>query len=98
MPGISQKRFNSTIKGPSAEAFDLLVAHEKEINSAWSRAMREFDLSLSDVLPAGRLDLSALADVLRSCTYATFRKQVTLYGQTLARRGIRLASMFACCN
>src|ERR1700682_3443743 len=47
MPGISQRRFHSTIRGPAAEALELLSAHSEEILLIWRERLREMGLDLA---------------------------------------------------
>src|SRR5260221_6478742 len=98
MSGISQRRFYSTIKKPSAEALDLLEAGCGEISETWKRALRELNLEPNDLLPGSPLDFARLADRLRESTYPGFRRWVLEYGEALAHRGVRLDRAVAALN
>jgi len=90
MPGISQKRFQSTIKGPASEALEALARHSDAIVHAWSVALREIGLSVEDVVAARALDFGALARALRSSTFASFRGTIQLLAERMGQRGIRV--------
>jgi signal transduction histidine kinase len=98
MSGISQRRFYSTIKKPSAEALDLLGADSAEISETWKRALRELNLEPDDLLPGFPLDFARVADRLRESTYPGFRQWTQEFGEALARRGVRLDRAVAALN
>src|SRR5207249_1552770 len=75
MPGISQRRFYSTIRRPSAEALDILAASSEEISETWNRALRALNLDLNGLLSAP-LDFAWFADQLRVSTYPGFRRWI----------------------
>lgn len=98
MPGISQRRFYSTIRVPAAEALEILAPHSSDISTVWRREVQGLGLA-PDELPAGAsLDFSELARQLRTCTYPGFRQQIQEVGETLAQRGIRLERVVAALN
>jgi signal transduction histidine kinase len=98
MSGISQRRFYSTIKKPSAEALDLLAADSGEISETWKRALRELNLEPNDLLPGFPLDFARVAGRLRESTYPGFRQWTQEFGEALARRGVRLDRAVAALN
>ncbi|HEV2201965.1 MAG TPA: sensor histidine kinase [Bryobacteraceae bacterium] len=90
MPGISQRRFYSTIRGPSAEALDLLGANSKEVAAAWNREIRALGLQADDFIEGAPLDFAQLADRLRETSYPSFRRKIQEFGEALAQKGVRL--------
>src|SRR5690349_14312901 len=90
MPGISQRRFYSTIRGPSADALDLLGPHSASILSAWHREVHALGLHPNDLLIGTPFDFTAFADALRASTYPSLRQHIQEYGKALARQGILL--------
>jgi signal transduction histidine kinase len=89
MPGISQRRFHSTIRGPAAEALELLSAHSEEILLIWRERLREMGLDLAELVPGG-IDFALLARRLHDSAYLEFRHAVQRFGETLAPRCGRL--------
>ena len=90
MPGISQRRFYSVIRGPASEALELLKPYSSEIAGLWLREMRTLP-SPEEYLPGGEsLDLGRLAKALRLSTYATFRQEIQAFGEKLAQDAVRL--------
>ncbi|HTS75796.1 MAG TPA: sensor histidine kinase [Bryobacteraceae bacterium] len=98
MPGISQKRFHTTIKGPAAEALELLSPHAGAILHAWSAALRDIGIGLDDVIAARSLDFASLGGALRASTFSSFRGAVRSVGERLARRGVRFEKSSAALN
>jgi signal transduction histidine kinase len=98
MPGISQKRFDSTIKGPAAEALDVLSSHSKEVLGLWTAAIRDLGLTPSDFAPIARLDFGPLAEGLRSTTFASFRAGVGSVALRLAGRSIGVDRVLGALN
>jgi signal transduction histidine kinase len=98
MSGISQRRFYSTIKKPSAEALDLLAAGSGEISETWKHSLRDLNLEPNDLLPEFPLDFARVADRLRQSTYPGFRRWTQEFGEALARRGVRLDRAVAALN
>jgi len=97
MPGISQQRFYSTIRRPSAEALDILAPSSEEISETWNRALRALNLDLNGLLSAP-LDFAWFADQLRVSTYPGFRRRIQEFGETMAQRGVRLDQSVAALN
>jgi signal transduction histidine kinase len=98
MPGISQKRFHSTIKGPAAEALDILSAHSHSIAFKWSGALQGLGVRIEDFLPVRGLQFQSLARVVRHSTLSVFRRQIRALARRIARRGIRLETAAAALN
>ncbi|PYT13924.1 MAG: hypothetical protein DMG59_18940 [Acidobacteria bacterium] len=98
MPGISQKRFHSTIKAPSAEALDILAPHSKEVIGAWSKAVRDLGLHPDAIGAIAGSDFAQLADLLRRSTFSSFREQIQQLGQKLAQRGVGIERVVAALN
>src|SRR5260370_5208204 len=98
MPGISQKRFHSTIQGPAAEALEVLPGHSQEVLDKWSRAIREVGVTPEDLLPAASKDFKLFADRLRSSSFAKLRREIKEYGEELARRGVAMAAAISVLN
>jgi signal transduction histidine kinase len=90
MPGISQRRFHSTIRGPSVEALGTLAAHSDEIFAIWHRAVSALGLDPNDLLTGTSPDFAQLADRLRKITYLAFRQEIQEFGGRLANRGVKL--------
>ena len=90
MPGISQRRFYSTIRRPSAEALEILAANSDDIFATWQREVRALGLPLNEFMPATALNFARLAENLRKITYPAFRQQLLHFGEMLAQRGVRL--------
>jgi len=97
MPGISQKRFHSTIKGPAAEALDVLSADSKAVLSVWTSAIREFGLTPLDFFPKP-LGFAQLADSLRRSTFGSFRNAMEQMAERLGRRGVGVSRTLAALN
>jgi signal transduction histidine kinase len=98
MPGISERKFYSTIRGPSADALDILAGHSKEILTAWDREIRALGLQTDDFLKGIKPDFAQLADRLRASTYPAFRQRIQEFGETVARRGVKLDHAVAAFN
>jgi signal transduction histidine kinase len=98
MPGISQRRFYSTIRVPSAEALDILAAHSNEILAIWQRAVSALRLDPSHLLGGTSLDFAQLAGDLRRMTYPCFRQRLQGFGERLAKRGVGLDHTVAALN
>lgn len=98
MPGISQRRFYSTIRGPSAHALDLLAPHSMSILSTWHREVRALGLRPNDLLIGTPFDFAAFADRLRASTYPSLRQRIQEHGKALARQGILLDHAVAALN
>ncbi len=98
MPGISQKRFHSTIKGPAAEALDVLSADSKAVLDVWTSAIRDIGLRPADIFPEGKLDFASLADALRASTWTTFRRGLEQLAEKLARKRIGIDRALAALN
>jgi signal transduction histidine kinase len=98
MPGISQRRFYSTIRGPSAEALEILAANSDDIFATWQREVRALGLPLSEFMPMASLNFAQLADSLRKITYPAFRQRLLQFGEILAQRGVRLDLAVAALN
>lgn len=97
MPGISQKRFHSTIKGPAAEALETLAPHQETVLHAWNAALREIGISLDDV-SARKIDFTSLAADLRASNFRSFRDRVHSLSRRLTDHGIRLEKASAALN
>jgi signal transduction histidine kinase len=88
MPGISHRTFQSTIRGPSAQALESLAPHAKSILARWNREVRA--LGIEDLLEQFSLDFEHLAKSLCKSSYASFRQNVQEFGRALAQRGVPL--------
>src|SRR5258708_3950222 len=97
MPGISQRRFHSTIQRPAAEALDFLAPHSVEIFHEWQRVLQEQGLESAEFLK-GPLDFSQLADDVRESPYPAFRQRIQEFGEHLAHQGVRLDHTVAAVN
>jgi signal transduction histidine kinase len=97
MPGSSQKRFHATIKGPAADALDLVSAHAADILAAWSAGLNSLGIDAAELVPAG-FDLASLAEGLRRSTFGSFRRRVKELGQHLASRGARIDHVITALN
>jgi signal transduction histidine kinase len=97
MPGISQRRFHSTIRGPAAEALELLSAHSEEILLIWRERLREMGLDLAQLVPEG-IDFVVLSRRLYDSPYPEFRQAVQRFGKTLAARCDRLELVIGAFN
>jgi len=98
MPGISQRRFYSTIRRPSAEALEILAANSDDIFATWQREVRALGLPLNEFMPATAMNFAQLADKLRKITYPAFRQRLLQFGELLAQRGVRLDIAAAALN
>ena len=98
MPDISQKRFHSSIRGPAADALDAIAPHSREVVTRWNYALRGLGLNASDFAAPSRQNFSALADLLRKSTFASFRAAAHERGRLLAEHGARLESIIAALN
>src|ERR1051326_623507 len=85
MPGISQRRFHSTIRGPASEALDLLAPHNAEILAAWRASLSGLNVD-PDKLLAADFDFGRLAEYLRNSEYPAFRQGIQEYGQHVAQQ------------
>jgi len=98
MPGISQRRFYSTVRAPSAEALDILTPHSRDILAAWERQLKILDLQAGELLGAAPLDFGKLAESLRKANYPRFRQAIQKFGEDLAHRKISLARCVSAVN
>jgi len=98
MPGISQKRFHSTIKGPAAEALDVLAPYSRDMLVKWTHAIRELGLAPSDFLGIPNQNFAYLADQLRKSTFASFRTNIEELAQRLAESGARIDAVTGSLN
>lgn len=98
MPGISQRRFDSTIRGPSADALEILTENSDDIVTTWLREVRALGLPLTEFMPAASLNFAQLAKCLRQIAYPAFREQFQQLGGVLAQRGVRLDLAVAALN
>lgn len=98
MPGISQKRFHSTIKGPAAEALDVLNAHSHSIAFKWSGVLQTLGVRTDDFLPVRGLEFRSIARLLRHSTLSGFRRQIRSLARRIGRRGIRFETAAAALN
>jgi len=98
MPGISQRRFYSTIRRPAADALEILAANSDDIFATWQREVRALGLLLGEFLPAASLNFARLAENLRKVTYPAIRQRLLNFGETLAQRGVRLDIAVAALN
>jgi len=90
MTGISQKRFQATIRGPAAAALESLAASSEDIIAAWCRELRALDLEIKDFVTPVSFDFEHYAEVLRGTNYATLQRQIQEFGGALARKGVKL--------
>jgi signal transduction histidine kinase len=98
MPGISQRRFYSTIRRPAADALEILAENSDDIFATWQREVRALGLPLGEFMPASSLNFAQLAENLRKVTYPAFRQRLLHFGETLAQRGVRLDIAVAALN
>ena len=98
MPGISQKRFHSTIRSSAAEALDLLAPHSEEILAAWRRDAQSLGLDPDRIMLGLTLDFGRLAELLREAGYTTFRGWLQRFGERLANEGIGVDGAVAAFN
>jgi signal transduction histidine kinase len=98
MPGISQQRFHSTIRGPAAEALDALAPHSRELMTRWNHAIRSFGLDASDFADPANQNFGRLAGHLRKMTFASFQAMARERGLRLAERGASLEAVVAALN
>jgi signal transduction histidine kinase len=98
MPGISQRRFYSTVRVPAAEALEILGPHSDDISALWRREVEAQGLPPDELPARASLDFSRLAQQLRTCTYPGFRQHIQEMGERLAQRGIRLERVVAVLN
>jgi signal transduction histidine kinase len=98
MPGISQRRFYTTIRRPAADALEILAANSDDIFATWQREVRALGLPLGEFVPAASLNFAQLAENLRKITYPAFRQRLLNFGETLAQRGVRLDIAVAALN
>lgn len=98
MPGISQRRFYSSVRAPSSEALDILSPHSREILAAWERQIQVLDLQPSELLAGSSLDFGHLAERLRKATYPGFRQTFQTFGEHLAQQKISLSRAVAAVN
>src|SRR5689334_7161048 len=98
MPGISQRRFYSSVRAPSSEALDILSPHSREILAAWERQIQVLDLQPSELLAGSSLDLGHLAERLRKATYPGFSQTFLTFGEHLAQQKISLSRAVAAVN
>ena len=97
MPGISQRRFHSTIRNSGAESLEILAEHNQAILSDWQERLRKLDLDAKVLVPEG-IEFRGLARGLRSSTYPAFRQRVQKYGAELAQRCGRVDLAMAAFN
>jgi signal transduction histidine kinase len=90
MPGISQRRFYSTIRGPGAEALETLAPVSQELLARWNRDGLALGFPTHELLDRELMDLGRASELLRKCKYASFRQATQNYGAKLAERGVRL--------
>jgi signal transduction histidine kinase len=95
MPGISQKRFHSTIKGPAANALATLDPHSQAIARQWTSALHEIGLRADDM---PQLAFEKFARALRHSTLASIRRQIHALVRRMAKRGTRFESAAAALN
>ncbi|MBZ5605937.1 MAG: hypothetical protein LAO79_26865, partial [Acidobacteriia bacterium] len=98
MPGISQKKFHSTIKGPAAEALDVVSPHAEEVLRAWATSIRGLGLSVADFPSDADLDFSALADALRRSSFGELHDAIGRAARRLGRRGVGIDRALAALN
>src|SRR5579862_9098432 len=97
MPGISQRRFHSTIRNPAAESLEILADHAAEILETWQARLRTLDLDSSVLIPEG-IDFRSFARSLRGSAYPVFRQHIQEFGEKLAQRCDRLDHAVAAFN
>src|SRR5690349_849206 len=85
MPGISQRRFHSTIQAPAAGALEILAPHSEEILKTWQIHLQELGLSMEAVIPEG-IHFAEFAENLRAATYPAFRQSIQAFGEKLVQR------------
>ena len=98
MPGISQRRFYSTVRVPASEALEILGPHSDDISAFWRREVQALGLPPEELPARASLDFSELAQQLRKCTYPGFRQLIQEVGERLAQRGVRLERVVAALN
>ena len=90
MTGISQKRFQSTIRGPAAAALESLAGSSEDIIAAWCRELRSLGLEIKDFVTPLWFDFDHFAEVLRETNYETLQRQIQEFGGALAQKGVKL--------
>ena len=98
MPGISQRKYYATIRGPSAEALDILAGQFQRIYRIWLRELVGLGVQPDRILYGMSIEFSGLAVALRKSTYPAFRQRVQEYGEGLSRRGVKLVDAVAALN
>ena len=95
MPGVSQRKFYTTIRGPSAEALDLLGPKSAHIWLQWNQELKDTGLQASQLVASSQLDFAHFANTLRDSDYPEFRRRIQELGEGLARKGISLSEATA---
>lgn len=98
MPGISHRRFHSTIRGPSAEALEILAPHSKEIFAEWNREVRGIGIESQDFLGQSPFDFSRFAEDLRRISFPAFCRKIKEFGGMLVQSGVTLDHATAALN
>jgi len=98
MPGISQKRFHSTIKGPAAEALDALAPYSRDVFARWSQALLPLGLEPSDFLDAADQNFGRLAALLRKSNFASFHRGIEVLTRHLAGQGAAIDAVTIALN
>lgn len=88
MPGISERRFRTTVQGPAVQALELLAVHSEEVLAKWRRNLTV--TGQDDLLIRIPLEFERFSGALRKCTYPAFRKRIREFGSELASRGVAL--------
>ncbi len=93
MGGAAHRKFNSTVRGPSARALESLAPQAKKILAQWNREIRDF--GMEDVLEQFSIDFEQLGKALCSSSLPGFRRNVEEIGARLAQCGVRLEHVTA---
>jgi signal transduction histidine kinase len=98
MPGISQRKFCTTIRGPSAEALEALGLHSDRILPLWRKEVQALGLEPESLLGGTTFDFVQLAKELRTSHFPRFKRQLQQFGKRLAQQGVKLESVVAAFN
>ena len=84
MPGISQRRFHTVIRGPASEALEALAPYSQEIFAKWNRDVHSLGIESQDFLGQTHLDFAQFSRDLRKMSFPVFCRKIRELGETLA--------------
>ena len=90
MPRLSQRRFQTTIRKPSAEALAALAPFSREIFAKWKREVRSLGIDSQDFLGRSGLDFQQLSEGLRQATFPAFRQHIQNVAHALMECDVKL--------